>query len=115
MRRNKYRNKFVELDGHKFHSIKERDYYCQLCLLEKAGEISELKLQPRFSFNGLRYVTNNGKHEKEITYTADFSYKDATDNLIVIDVKSAITKKNPAYRIKKALMLYFHGIRVIEI
>ena len=33
---------------------------------------------------------------------------------IVEDVKSPITKKNPTYKLKKALMVYFHGIHLLE-
>ena len=45
---NKYRNKKVIVDGKEFDSKKEGDRYKKLRLLERAGEISDLELQPRF-------------------------------------------------------------------
>ena len=50
------------IDGHAFDSKKEAKYYSELKIREKAGEIKELKLQPRFllqngfSYNGKRYL-----------------------------------------------------------
>lgn len=38
-RQNKYRNQPVVVDGRKFPSQKQADYYCQLCLRKAAGDI----------------------------------------------------------------------------
>lgn len=45
---NKYRNKKVIVDRKEFDSKKEAIRYKELKLLERAGEISNLELQPRF-------------------------------------------------------------------
>lgn len=45
---NKYRNKKVIVDDYIFDSIQESRRYKELKLLVKAGEISNLQLQPRF-------------------------------------------------------------------
>ena len=42
----KYRNKKVMYDGIKFDSIKEKNRYQQLKLLEQGGEIEDLKNRP---------------------------------------------------------------------
>ena len=42
----KYRNKKTELDGIAFDSKREAERYAELKLLERAGEISYLQLQP---------------------------------------------------------------------
>ena len=44
----KYRNKKVEVDGILFDSKKEANRYMELKLLEKAGEITDLKRQVRY-------------------------------------------------------------------
>lgn len=45
---NKYRNKKAIVDDYIFDSIQESRRYKELKLLLKAGEISNLELQPRF-------------------------------------------------------------------
>ena len=45
---NKYYNQKITIDGHEFPSKKEGNRYLELKLLQKAGEISNLELQPRF-------------------------------------------------------------------
>lgn len=45
---NKYRNKKTQVDMYVFDSIAESKRYKELALLQKAGEIQNLELQPRF-------------------------------------------------------------------
>ena len=45
---NKYRNKKVIVDDYIFDSIQESRRYKELKLLERAGTITDLELQPRF-------------------------------------------------------------------
>jgi hypothetical protein len=45
---NKYRAIRTEVDGHKFPSRREAERYRQLKLLQRAGHISHLELQPAF-------------------------------------------------------------------
>lgn len=44
----KFHAKPVEIDGHKFASRKEGRRYGELKLMERAGQITDLTLQPRF-------------------------------------------------------------------
>lgn len=106
---NKYRNKKVEVDGIKFDSKKEARRYSDLLLLQRAGEISELVLQPRFS------IWVGGVHVCD--YIADFTYKrgeDVLNNFVVEDVKG---QKNGGawrvFRLKQKLMKAVHGIDVV--
>src|SRR3990172_3854168 len=46
-------------------------------------------------------------------YNPDFSYRKS--GLVVEDVKSPVTRKLPAYRLKKKLMLACYGITIVEI
>ena len=68
----KYRNKRTEYDGIKFDSIKEKNYYIKLKLLEKSGKIKDLKLQVKFELQpSFKF---KGKTIRAINYVADFTY-----------------------------------------
>ena len=69
---NKYRNKKVQVDMYVFDSIRESQRYKELKLLERAGEISNLKLQPKLLLQDS--FEKNGKTYRKIEYIADFSY-----------------------------------------
>ena len=107
----KYRNKPTFVDGIRFASKKEARRYQELKLLEKAGEISDLELQPRFEFpiNGEPLKYSSGR---KVTYFADFSYLElyskTTQNTIE-DTKGFVT---PVFKLKAALMKAVHGITV---
>jgi len=100
--RNKFGNRHVRLDGIRFDSAKEARRYQELKLLERAGEIQNLKLQPRFILQ--ESFKRDGKTHRKIEYVADFRYIENGEE-IVEDVKSAITKKHPVYALKKKLLL----------
>ena len=107
----KYHNKKVKYDGYTFDSIREKNYYIKLKLLEKAGKIKELELQKEFELQP-SYKLNN-KTIRKITYRADFTYKTAKDDkLHVIDVKGYRTD---VYRLKKKLFEYRYKIEIEEI
>ncbi len=102
----KYRNTKTVIDGVTFDSKKESARYSDLKLMQKAGEISDLTLQPKFD------IVINGV--KVCSYVADFSYVE-NGVKIVEDVKSEVTRKLPAYRLKNKLMRAVHGIAIREI
>lgn len=104
--RNKYGNIKIEIDGRRFDSKKEGDRYRDLLLLEAAGEIHCLVLQPKYELQGAFY--HGGRPYRPITYTADFQYWEK-DELVVEDVKSWITKKQADYVIRKKLFLRQHS------
>lgn len=108
-KRSKYHNRACEYDGHKFDSLFERDYYIKLRMLEKAGEIKDLKLQVPFILQPS--FVHNGKTIRAVKYIADFTYLDKTDILHVIDVKGF---KTDVYEIKKKMMLY-NGYEIEEV
>lgn len=103
----KFNNEKVESDGIKFDSKKEAARYHELVLLERAGQISQLRRQVTFG------LTVHG--ELVCNYIADFVYIDLQGKRIVEDVKSDITRKLPVYRIKNKLMEACHGIAINEI
>lgn len=75
---NKYRNKKIQVDMYVFDSIAESKRYKELKLLERAGEISELELQPKFLLQ--EGFKKNGKTYRKIEYIADFMYCQGRQN-----------------------------------
>ena len=106
MKASKYRNVKVEVGGVKFHSKKEAKRYGELKMLEKAGLIEELELQPKFE------IWANGT--KICSYISDFRYVEY-GTTIVEDLKSEATKKLPVYRLKIKLLKAIYGIEIKEI
>lgn len=122
-KKNKYNNKKVEIDGIIFDSKKEAKRYSELMLMQKAGEISELRRQVKYVLIpqqrmpdtiGPRGGIKRGVVlEKECAYIADFVYFDnQLGRYIVEDTKGFRTD---AYIIKRKLMLKVHNIIIHEI
>ena len=107
-RESKYHAKKCSLPtGEVFDSVRERDRYLELCLLQRAGQIEELQRQVRF-----RLIPSQ-EGERPVDYVADFVYTDVgTGETIVEDVKGV---KTPEYIIKRKLMQYLLHIKVVEV
>lgn len=103
-KRLKYGNKRVEVDGIKFDSKHEAEYYQYLMLRVRAGELKSVLRQVKFDLPG------------GIQYVADFVTV-APDMRIegVYDAKSEITKQNRVYINKKKQMLACWGIEIQEV
>jgi hypothetical protein len=99
-RRNKYRAKPCTIDGHRFASQAEGLRYTELRMLQTAGRISDLRLQPRYVL-AERYQRADGGWERAVTYVADFAYLEAGRE-IVEDVKGVETQ---VWRMKRRLFL----------
>lgn len=112
-RRSKYGNHKVEFDGYEFDSKKEARRYAELKLLEKAGEIKDLKLQKAFVIQP-SFFDKQGKRQTAIKYYADFCYVTKDGETVVEDVKSPATRKNAVYRLKKKMMAY-NGYEIQEV
>lgn len=114
MQYSKYRSNKTVYKNITFDSKKEAQRYGELILLEKANMIKNIVIQPKFILQ--EKFRKNGKMIRAITYSADFSYIDLeTNKLVVEDVKSAYTKKNPVYRIKKKMFEYkFKDLEIRE-
>lgn len=100
-KQNKYRNHKTTIDGITFDSKKEAEYYCQLKLLKKAGEIKDFGMQQRYELQP--EFNKNGKKYQSITYVADFVIVNNDGTTEVIDVKGFETKE---FKIKKKLFEY---------
>ena len=101
---NKYHNEQVEWDGLKFDSKKEGRRYAQLVQMEQTGLISNLRLQVAFELQP-GFETRDGERIRAIHYVADFVYE--RDGVLVVeDVKSEITRKQPLFVIKWKMLRY---------
>ena len=101
IKRNKYRNKKVVIDNILFDSKKEARRYKELKLMEKAGLITNLVLQPKFELQESFKYEN--KTYRKIEYIADFSYVRTDDIVFVVeDVKGV---KTDVYRLKEKMFL----------
>ena len=111
---NKYHSRKITRDGITFDSTREYRRYCELKLLERAGQISTPERQVKFVLIPAQYE-GEGKSrrciERECAYIADFAYLE-NGILVVEDAKGFRTKD---YIIKRKLMLYMHGIRIREV
>lgn len=121
--RSKYGNKKATHNGITFDSRRERNRYINLLTLQRAGEISDLKMQVSFEIIPAVYEivekqmkTKVKKVEKCVQrathYIADFVYKDKDGNEIVEDVKGSTKMLTPEFRLKMKLMRYVHGIQI---
>lgn len=111
---NKYHARKITVDGMTFDSMKEYRRWCELDLLERAGEIHHLTRQEEYTLIPTQKI--NGRTERAIKYRADFCYVEKGGTKVVEDVKGY--RGGSAYaifRIKKKLMLYRYGITVKEV
>jgi hypothetical protein len=83
----KYKNKPCVVNGIKFQSTKESKRYLDLLKMEKAGLISNLKMQHRFKVIGSQSYecpeTGVIIKERPTYYKADFSYTNEKGRLVV--------------------------------
>ena len=94
----KFGNKPTIVDGIKFSSHLEATRYQQLMLLEKAGEISCLQLQPEFQIAKGWINPKTGEKIKSRFYVGDFEYFDPKiQRFVVEDTKGMET---PEFRLK---------------
>lgn len=106
-KKSKYNATKTEVDGIEFDSKAEAEYYANLKMLERAGVIQDLKLQPRFLLQDS--FTYRGHKERKIEYVADFEYM-LNGERVVVDVKGLRTQ---VYNIKRKLFLKKYGDSVV--
>jgi len=92
VRRNKYNARKVKIDGHVFDSIAESQYYAELKLRQRAGDLKILELQPKV------YLTR-----AKILMKLDFLIERDGEK-VWIDVKGMPT---PVFNLKKRLWKHY--------
>lgn len=106
--KNKYKNKECTFNGIKFQSLREKNYYIKLSMMQNYGKISELKTQVKFELQpGFDF---NGKKIRPIYYIADFTYIQ-DGKLHIVDTKGIRTD---VYKLKKKMMMY-KGYEIEEV
>jgi len=108
----KYGAKKTQVDGITFDSRAEAARFLELKVLERAGHITNLELQPKFELAPSVKYRGSARAKPALRYQADFRYVDHLGNTIVEDVKGFETRE---YQIKKHLMLAIHGIEITEV
>lgn len=102
---NKYGAEPTEVDGIRFASKAEARRYQELRILERAGQITDLRLQPRYELQPA-FVDNKGMKRASIQYTADFAFREpGNPREVILEVKGALTRD---YLVRARLFLYQH-------
>ena len=113
-RTNKYNAKRVKGAGVSFDSQSEAQRWGELLLLQRAGEIRDLKLHPRFSLDV------NGIHICD--YIADYSYQCPVEAAagtklswisVTEDRKAGAITQTDVFRLKRKLMKALHNIDIL--
>lgn len=104
-------NKYYNIQSGGYDSRKEHRRANELRLLQRAGLISDLQEQVAFELIPSQRGDDGKVVERACVYVADFVYKDKDGRQVVEDTKGVRTD---AYIIKRKLMLWVHGIRVVE-
>ena len=96
--------------GHWFSSKAEARRYPELLLLQAAGEIKDIELQPTYR---LMAPTPDGSLVSTAKYIADFRYLDIpSGDTVVEDVKGVRTQ---IYKLKKRWVEAQYGLKIVEI
>jgi len=108
--RSKYGNRKTYYNGKWYPSIAEASRAKELNLLQRVGEITDLREQVYFE------LVPKQKDDEEVLepvgYKADFVYLDKDGKRHVEDVKGVRTQ---VYNIKKKLMRWVHKIKIEEV
>ncbi len=91
----------VEIDGIKFMSPGEAEYYLELCIKRTKREIGSFSLQPKFVLQ--EKFRKNGVLYREITYSADFRVDHNDGKTEIIDIKGSGGYTTPEFRLKRKL------------
>lgn len=113
-KRRKYLNKPV--GG--FDSGKEARVHAALTLQRKASDpdqrVTDIQIHVPFNLLPAQRAPNGKLLERGVSYIADFVVTYASGRVVVVDVKNPLTRKLPAYVLKRKLMLFIHGIAIVE-
>lgn len=102
-KRSKYGNIRTEYAGRVFDSAHEAEVFKQLDFRVRAGDLRGVICQQAFQLPG------------GVKYIADFVALKNDGTYDVIDAKSAATRRDKAYRIKRRQMKEVLGIEIVEV
>lgn len=120
----KYHNKVTYVDGIKFDSQRESEYYVIFREAQKRGEIVNLRMQVKYELIPAIYETYV-KHlktkdkiaqrcvQKAVNYLADFVYEDSDTGIQhVVDIKGGQATATKDFKLKQKMLRYFHNINI---
>jgi hypothetical protein len=108
----KYRNEPIAIGGEKYRSKREMRRHQALLLLERAGQIAELRREVPYVLAEKVKIQGEDRARPAIRYVADFTYVDRRTGLQVVEDAKGV--QTDVYRLKKHLMATVHGIHVQE-
>jgi len=97
---NKYHAIKTTIDGIIFDSKREAERYAELRLLERAGEISALKIHPKYIL--AEAVITEKETIRPIYYIGDFEYREG-DRIICEDIKGGRATQTAVFKLKVKL------------
>ncbi|NJI80445.1 DUF1064 domain-containing protein [Clostridioides difficile] len=104
----KYNNKKIVIDGIKFDSKDESEYYLYLKEKKENGEIKDFGLQQKFELQPK--FKKDGKNYRAITYTVDFAIYKWNGEVVYIDVKGYSTQQG---ELRKKLFDYKYQDKIL--
>jgi len=111
--KSKYRNVKTMIGSEKFDSKREADYWQELKIREKAGEIYDMKRQTPFDLLCAVGDPNDGIAAVVSTYVADFVFYTRCDKRRhVVDAKG---KRTQMYALKKKWLELQSGVIIEEV
>lgn len=111
-RKSKFGNTRVMVDGIWFDSQKEANRYSELRLMQRAGIVKEIELQPRFLLQDGYHCGQTNRWIRKMEYVADFRITYADGRVVVEDVKGF---KTAIYRMKaKMFRAKFPDVEFVE-
>ena len=109
----KYGARRTTVDDIQFDSATEAKRWQELKAFESQGRIYDLRRQVRYDLVPTQKAQWKGDTtERPVYYVADFVYKLAETGQEVVEDSKGM--RLPEYVIKRKLMRYFHGIRILE-
>ena len=117
----KYKNVKVTIDGQRFDSKREADYWLWLQERARRGEINTLVRQVPFALCAPDRTNFEDQHSRTVviaTYVADFSYYDRDGHRHVVDVKGGTGTKGTRtalYALKAKWLCLQDGVVVEEV
>ena len=110
-RSNKYSARRTTLNGIPFDSKREAKRWAELCLLERAGKIADLRRQVPLMLEGRNgpLLTRTGRRMR---LTVDFAYTDLVSGLTIYEDAKGVPTRD--YEVRRAVAAA-QGIEVVEV
>lgn len=110
-KRPKYRNRKVVVDGVKFDSQREAARWAELQRLERLGTIHRLRRQVPYVLANSVQFEGEKRAKPALRVVIDFVYFEG-NRTVAEDVKSPVTAKTAAWRIKRHLLKSIYSLDV---